>query len=258
MRGTLFVTAAVLVASFGCSESDVTGGGGTGGQGGEGGTGADGGGGAGLPAEWACIGSVVYPMAPAATLDIERSYYTPSSMPLEGATIDVCAKDSDCATPLDSAVTDAMGVAALTLPTQGVGFDGYFRGTGVDLMALNQWVLPPIGDATSLWLAEEQMPVLFSVAEFQAFASTRGVTIEAGKGHVITTTLDCDGAFGEAPVTLDGGNPELTAKYDSVFFNVAPGDHTLEASLPDGTVMGVVTVTVVADELAAVMFGPTP
>ncbi len=256
----------------GCSNSDdANGTGGTAGASGSSGSGgssaADGASGAGGAGPWSCVGHVVYPQAPAASLDVTRRFYhmpakygdPADGAPYAGATIDACDAQGDCAAPLDTAVTDANGDAALTLPTPGIGFEGYLRLTGPDVVPSVLYMLPPIADASSRYLASDWIPAVLTTTSLAGFASAQGVSIDASAGQVVGTIMDCDEAFSEVPVmTANGTTADTSGGGDSVFFNVEPGPVELVAKLADGTEVGRVTRTVAAGELLGVNFGPTP
>lgn len=289
LAGSLFTS---LLLVIGCSSDDSTSGatGGTGGStggaagsggatGGTGGStgGAAGSGGAtggaagasgGAGGAWACVGHVQFPQAPAATLDITRRFYHFSKTygdpadygPFEGATVDACAKGSDCSTPSDTSVTDAQGDAKLTLPTPGVGFEGYLRVHGTDIVPLDLYMLPPIADATSRFLATDWKPVVLLTSVWANFTQAKaGAAPDPTKGHVITSTMDCDGVFtSDVTVTVNGLTPQDSAAGDSVFVNVTPGAIDVVAKLGNGTQVAHLTGTVVAGEILALHFGPTP
>jgi hypothetical protein len=233
----------------------------------QGGGGSGGGGGA-PTGPWACVGDVEYPQAPAASFEgtfhfwhLSASLGDPEDLaPFEGVIVDVCGEATDCATPLDTGVTDADGAVMLTLPTPGSGFAGYLRASGDNLVTMQQHILPPIFDATSPYLSTSARNVVFTTDSFANLADIlAGVTVDPTKGHVITTTVDCDGVFSEAvDVTVNGVSPDDVLTSDSVWFNVEPGSIEIVGKLADGTEIARVVRTVTAGEVTSVMFGPTP
>lgn len=217
---------------------------------------------------WACAGHVRYPAAPAATLDIERRFYHGGAdygdpldyAPFEGLTVDVCPADGDCKTPSGTAVTDTDGIARLTLPTEGDGFEGYLCVTGTDVVPLDLHMLPPISDANSIYLSDSWSPVAITTGALLGLARMTGVTaIDPRKGHVIATTLDCRGQFTPwVTVTANGAQPAMSTDSDNLFLNVEPGPVEIVGGLFDGVEIGHVTRRLAAGHILAVNFGPTP
>jgi hypothetical protein len=259
-----------LLSAVACGDDTTgSGGGGNTSQGGGGNTSQGGGGaGGGIPDVFACVGNVEYPQAPAATVDFTRAYYHFSAAygdpgdlgPFEGVTVSACAVDTDCSTPLDSDVTDAMGEATVTLPTPGVGFEGYLLLTGTDVVPIRTYMLPPVADAESRWMKLDWKPVVLLTDVWANFAlANQGGTIDPTKGHVIASVMDCESYFTDAvTVTLDGNPSDFASSGDSVFFNVNPGMVEIVAKLEDGTEVARLSYPVVAGEITAANFGPTP
>lgn len=276
MRIVLVVLAAG-VAAIGCGDDTSDGGGGsgggaTGGAGAMGGGGASGGGGAGGASggPFACVGEVVFPNAPAASLDISiRFFHLPQSLgdpadgaPAEGITVLACADGTDCSTPIDSATADATGAIALTLPTPGTGFAGYLRQSTADYVPVDMRFWPPIAAASSRWLQADFVPAAIPTAVFPEFVAAVAPTVilDDAKGTVIATTIDCDGAFTTAvTVKLDGADPDVDANGDHVFFNVTPGSIELVTTLTEsGAEIARISGTVAAGEVSAFHYGPMP
>lgn len=239
--------------------------GGAGGSAGAAGSAATGGTG-GAAGPWGCVGKVVYPPAPAPTLDIWlRFYHAPaphdpaSFAPFAGASIDACAKDSDCSTPLASSLTNPQGDANLSLPTVGVGFEGFLRAHSSAIVTTDLQFFPPIADASNRFLNADWQPILFLPSAWESFAKAfAGTSIDPTRGHVITTTIDCQGAFTPAVVvTVNGAAPAFAGQGDSVFFNLPPGPVEVKGALGDGTLVAQLSSQVTAGRITALHFGPT-
>ncbi|MBK8259346.1 MAG: hypothetical protein IPK82_42665 [Polyangiaceae bacterium] len=103
-----------------------------------------------VPSDVSCLGSVVWD--PPANADAEVTIAASDFItlgPLPGAIVKACSKDDAmCAAPIAQATADAGGIAKVTVPTVGAGFDGYFEVTSAGslptLMYINQPVIAPL------------------------------------------------------------------------------------------------------------------
>ncbi len=210
---------------------------------------------------FACVGSVTWPAAPAASAAVRIQtfeHYTGRS-PFSGLTVDACAAVDGCAAPLATGTTDATGAVSITLPTPGQGFAGYIHVASSDVIPIYWTSRPPIADSSSRWLHNDL--VVFTPAEFTALAlSLAGITVDPTKGHLIATTIDCTGALTTAlQVIANGSAPANSLQSDSAWFNLAPGSVEVVAKLKSsGEVVGRVNATIAAGTVTAVHFGPTP
>ncbi|MFO0708659.1 MAG: hypothetical protein U0353_02410 [Sandaracinus sp.] len=215
------------------------------------------------PAGMACVGSVTWSDAPAATLDATfQSFQNPATpigdgMPFEGLVVDVCGAGTDCSAPLDTGTTDAAGSVTLTLPTPGFGFTGYLRSTAADHLPTRMIFYPPIATAESRWLASTHHKWVLSGDDLEQMVT--GYTYSPTLATVIATTTDCAGAFSEAvDVTLDGA-PAANDSGDSLWLDVTPGPVHLVAHLRStGEILARIDAQAVAGEITAVHFGPMP
>jgi hypothetical protein len=251
----LAVLVGMSMAITGCNDDgdDPTGAGGTGGY---------------PSGPWGCVGHVVCPPAPNETVTATWRFFHLSDAlgdpadgaPFEGATVDVCGEGSDCSAPLDTGTTDSTGEVTLALPTPDIGFEGYLRAHGTELMTITYHFAPPIAEASSRWLAPDQRFALVLNDIFADFAVLLAdVIVDPTKGTVITTTADCDGSFtNAAAVTVDGASADWAGGGDSVHFNVEPGPFELVATLADGTEVARVGRSVAAGQLTAVHLSPMP
>jgi hypothetical protein len=121
-------------------------------------------------------------------------------------------------------------------------------------------MLPPVADAESRWMKLDWKPVVLLTDVWANFAlANQGGTIDPTKGHVIASVMDCESYFTDAvTVTLDGNPADFASSGDSVFFNVSPGTGEIVAKLEDGTEVARLSYPVVAGEITAANFGPTP
>lgn len=218
-----------------------------------------------VPAGFDCVGSVTWPAAPAASLDATfHSFENPGApigdgLPFAGLDVAACAAGSDCATPLDTGVTDATGAVTLTLPTPAQGFTGYLRATATGHLPTRMMFYPPIATAASRWLDASHHKAVLSGADIEALIGG-GFTYDAAHAVVIATTIDCGGVFSDAvTVTLDGQPPTFAESGDSVWPDVTPGTVHLVAQLrATGQIIARIDAEAVAGEITAVHFGPMP
>jgi hypothetical protein len=216
------------------------------------------------PTGFECAGSVTWPAAPAATLEATfRSFENPAApigdgSPFEGLDVAVCAAGSDCASPLDTGVTDATGAVTLTLPTPGQGFTGYLRMSTAEHLPTRLIFYPPIATAESRWLQPTHHKAVLSASDLEAYVGS-GFTYEPTRATIIATTTDCTGLFSAAvDVALDG-SPMLGHGGDTVWVDVTPGTVHLVATLhATGEIIAEIDAEAVAGEITAVHFGPMP
>jgi hypothetical protein len=122
-----------------------------------------------------------------------------SETPFVGHTLKACSKfDRDCANPLSTAITDADGFGALTVPAGSVGFDGYVDITGVDPgdgSAIYPAIWYPSPNIVSAgWRGRVQF---VSNASLQSLAIFTGAIIDPTRGHFAAAAQDCN--FAAAP-----------------------------------------------------------
>lgn len=257
-------------AGGGGASAGGAGGVGVGGDGG-GGASAGGAGGQGGTPEPTCDTTVPAPTVASASLELTANGL---NGPVSGVTIEVCAKaDTSCASPLDSAVTDAMGAAVLTLSLGASGFDGYFRITSPDIITSELWTSVPIVKDESLGV------VVVAPAILGILAGAYGVTLDESMGQVAAILYQCsptgawvDEATGATlamtpAAELVGytnqqqpapGQAGTDATGAAAGINVPPGDVVVENRDPAGQLVGVVTVPAKAGVLTQIAFGSTP
>ena len=216
------------------------------------------------PTGFECVGAVTWPDAPAASLEATfRSFENPAApigdgRPFEGLEVTVCAAGSDCASPLDTGVTDATGAVTLTLPTPGPGFTGYLRATAAGHLPTRMTFSPPIATSDSRWLQATHHKSVLSASDLEAYVGS-GFTYDPTRATLIATTTDCTGLFSAAvDVALDGA-PAPGHGGDTVWVDVTPGTVHLVATLhATGEIIAEIDAEAVAGEITAVHFGPMP
>jgi hypothetical protein len=179
--GAALVAASLLAACGGASEtgSDTGGAGGIGGMGGMGGAGSMEG--------WSCLGSIDAPTYVDGP-DVDGSSTVTDLLadtPIVGATLTVCAAtDTDCANPMSTGNTDAIGTAALSMGTS-EGFYIEFSANGYpDHVAFGNG---PPSDGWGLNF------VPLDSAGLVQLVGLLGGTPDPTRGHVGVAVVDCSG-----------------------------------------------------------------
>ena len=243
-----------------------------------------------LVEDWSCVGAVEWPLATTPMADITFDIKRITGFTAEGwvwATIDegmvpvglrldACPKgDIACPEPLDTAIVGSSVYVTLTVPTPGLGFDGFFRFTSDATVASYSFLIPPVQEAEPLdgglgtpnHLGSWGRAV-FAPEVLEQMAAVAGVTLDPEKGRINVKAMNCqylrpyegDGEVStELEVTIDGRPPDLTVEYRSLFLNIDPGPVTIEARLPwSHELVGRVDVVVVAGAYTLALLGPTP
>ncbi|MFO0551636.1 MAG: hypothetical protein U0271_24835 [Polyangiaceae bacterium] len=245
------------------------------------GVGAMGGAGGEAP-DWACVGEVSYPGPVGATAVVQGSAGDVlSAQAVAGVTIDVCDRaDLGCATPLATTTSQDPQFPPLTIPTlPPIGFAGYFRTTGPNLVPSNHYFNPIAADAYGIYLA------VATVDEANAAAAIAGVTLDPGRAQIIIAVTNCnqnpglvygtlasdmivsvDAATAGTTTVYSGANnipnPMLTATSgagSAVIFNVPPGPTTVRSFIASSSLQTAeFDVALVAGEITHVVMAPTP
>ncbi len=149
---------------------------------------------------WWCLGAVDVPVAQSSQTVMTLTVATAEGVVLPGLTVRACfPTDYDCTKPLDTELTDANGVATLTVRGNlpgGDGFDGYFDveppppadGGAPVIVPLLYFVNYPLGRATISSSAVAVIPTDLALAK-----SLGGVTgDDAGSsGDFVVIAFDC-------------------------------------------------------------------
>ena len=149
---------------------------------------------------WWCLGAVDVPVAQSSQTVMTLTVATAEGVVLPGLTVRACfPTDYDCTKPLDTELTDANGVATLTVRGNlpgGDGFDGYFDveppppadGGAPVIVPLLYFVNYPLGRATISSSAVAVIPSDLALAK-----SLGGVTgDDAGSsGDFVVIAFDC-------------------------------------------------------------------
>lgn len=226
----------------------------------------------------ACLaGPIEWPAAPAATADVTFVFKDFMQLtPLEGATVNVCARyDFACAAPLDSDTTDADGLVTLTLPTAGWGFDGRIESAKDTYLPLVWMAWPPVAEP----FAEPRLLRMASVGTANLMGTLVQATLDPTRGHITPVALDCDGtpaagllieaggglAEDSKKVYVEGQVPSLTATATdetgaALGVNLVPGWWPLYAVVDpeDGPEYGRAMVLVKPGAVTAVQLAPEP
>jgi hypothetical protein len=225
---------------------------------------------------WSCVGQVGFPRGGGTvqyTLEVRDQL---AMTPIVGVQVHACALNDDtCASPLDSAPSDAQGFVTLNV-TQ--GFDGY---ASLD---------PPVGYAPSLFFLSDPVVVsltqsvargapLITLAEVGGLASAIHVSRSPGLGFLSIQMNDCagDAALGVAfsltsPSGSSGivpfylvngavtpGGTETDSRGGGGFVNVPVGSVVVTAELAaTHRPIAKTSVLVRPDTLTTLLLGPTP
>jgi hypothetical protein len=225
-----------------------------------------------------CLGTLVVPPAPSPTADLSvLAFDLFQGNVVEGAAVKACAaNDVNCAAPLAQGVTDAGGSATLTVPTPGLGFDGYFEitapGYAVNLAYYN-FPLGKTGDYALAYLASEASIVSGFVGSPVA-DPTRGMIIAAAfdcdfnsHGGSVFSIASSDAStvlghglptFSAATLSADVADPALTSSPGGgmLALNVPVGITNVAATAYDGTPIGNRDVVFRAGALTTLLIGP--
>jgi hypothetical protein len=226
--------------------------------------------------DWSCVGSVVVPTPTETSVEFTGTaidYMT--SAPLSGATVKVCeATDLACATPLDTATTDAAGQATVTVPFGTTGFAGYFDVQQTGYLPMLRWIYPPM---TALPVVDARVVLVMDTATVGMLAAVLGATADPARGHLVVSALDCANARAagvEAEVdTADGSTtsfyiagslPSATAtETDGTgtagWLNLPTGPAVITLRRADtGATVAQATVGIRAGAASAIVLSPTP
>jgi hypothetical protein len=145
---------------------------------------------------WACLDApIVWPRPPPArTLTFSVTFVNFSAQaPYVGSTVKACDKmDLTCASPLDSAITDATGTVTVTVPAGLSGFDGYLDVTG-GLAGANAAVFPALWYPVPFVVADgwRGTATLLEADEFELLAMAVSTTADASRGAIAVNAVDC-------------------------------------------------------------------
>lgn len=228
------------------------------------------------PGDWSCLGSVVFPAPTESTADYATTITDfATGVPLEGVSFRACERsDEGCAAPLDAVTTDAAGQAAIILPLGASGFDGYFDLRAAGYIPQLRWPFPPVTEVTA---TGDHPAVMVSLEGISSFAESVGVTLDAGRGQLFVTVLDCAGTEAEdirgEVDTADGSStlyfligevPDTTVAATDAsgalgWFNLPPGAMTLTLRSGDaGVEVARASLLIRAGALTTVELPPTP
>ena len=237
-----------------------------------------------LQDDWTCLGQVEWEPSPTETVTIEIDLRDLPTTEAFSASVDACAReDVACASPLDSARTVPYSMpwydvptsyARLTIPTPGVGFDGFLRVTPDEVSVETYvWPLPPVHEGLFPWSGPYET---YSAEALRETAAQAGIALDMSRAHVMVLRSACGylGTHGgngtyEIEVTLDGRAPDpipeevrgCTGNATCVewFFDVEPGPVSVEARLHfSEELVGRVDAHVWAGGLTYLIVGPTP
>ncbi len=202
----------------------------------------------GANAEWDCVLSPTSPPKPqAAKVGVVFGLDEPAGVVAPGFDVKACAAgDVDCASPLDTATTDALGRASLSLPTGDTGFGGYLFVQGEPGLSSRFFFRPPVRRWWHPLLTGTRWPFA-SQGALQMLAGAFDVQLLTGTGVLAVVPLDCQSSITkDVAVRLDDGGvigvvnrgrlPDgywdptgLTTStgYVAYFLNVPPGDHNV-------------------------------
>ena len=228
-------------------------------------------------ADWSCVGSVTLPtpVGTSCSLSMTLSDFA-TNAGVSGIAVKACAKsDATCANPIASGTTDANGAVTLTDVPLGVsGFDGYLDASGGGILPTLVYRSIP----ASKGLAGAHFPVLTS-AEASGVATLLGTSIDATRGHVAGSAVDCSGNWPAGVMLgastadastrgfyLVGGAPSATATATDAnesngggYLNLPVGTATVTAKVQaTGVVSSSVDVQVRAGTMTLVYLFPTP
>jgi hypothetical protein len=152
--------------------------------------------------DWSCVGNVTVPAANGVATVVTLTVETIEGAIVAGATVKACVtSDLECSEPLDTATTNAQGIATLTVRGQlpiGDGFDGYFDiapGADLDASAQSPAIVPfldfvdypfsePTGSLTATGL---------TTSDLASFTALGGVSLgdAAALGDLVLIAFDC-------------------------------------------------------------------
>lgn len=138
--------------------------------------------------DWSCVGAVDWPAAGQATATVTVQTVDPVNASLFAAVVSVnlCAEDDpDCATPLDTQQTSALGMATFTVPVGEDGFSGYFEGTAEGRLVGLSYDSRPI--------TEDGRTVLLGMADPDVL-DTLGLR-DPARGSIGAQVTDCAGSL---------------------------------------------------------------
>jgi hypothetical protein len=221
---------------------------------------------------WACLstGVTLPPFDPKPARIVMQLRDLITEQPMVGATARVCRKlDIDCANPLSTGlVGDNNG--DLTVDTM-VGFDGYVEVKARERMQGIYFFYPPVaGDRTI-----PNVP-LIKESELFAFANAAGKPITAGRGHVMLGAYDCLGRPAEGvSLSSEDGDSQTTAFYSvkklpsltatgtdgsgrGGIINLRAGTVTVTGRIPDGRIIGTVSLFIRSSSITYTSLFPGP
>ncbi|MBK7579240.1 MAG: hypothetical protein IPI67_03455 [Myxococcales bacterium] len=199
---------------------------------------------------WECTtGTAGEPAPLESTLDITLDYVSveASSYPaIEGVRVKACADaDPSCASPLAQTTTNAAGRFVLHVPAGKDGFLGTIALDGPDL-ATRLLLRPAVRNPQHAMVGDNSHYGAVKKSKMAALAQAAGVTYDPGTGLVIADVLDCNLSWrSDVTVDLDGVQPTGYVQPDGslgatksawpVWWNVAPGKHTMHETLAGAT-----------------------
>lgn len=238
-----------------------------------------------LDTDWSCVGSVTVATPTEADAMVELVVSDiGSGSAIDGATVNVCARDdADCTSPLGTATT-SVGRATVTVPLGTDGFDGYFEILDDTHAETLHYPGLPIVDAAAGPIRVRLFPADLAARWYPdppvSIDTTRGlvlaavedcaprtvavpngarVTMAASTADASTTTGYSRGfALDTLSVSFDAGRTDTSSVAFAAAANVPTGSTDLTFTRKDGTVVASRTVLVRAGAMTSVDVEPTP
>lgn len=231
-------------------------------------------------ADYACLGSVMWPAPTAAqqTVDVTAvNGLDGTAMP--GAAVKVCAaNDAPCASPLDTQMTNTMGTATVTVPTTGTGFTGHFEVVAAGQLTALLYANTPLSQA-GMGLT---VPLLTAALVEGAVVGAQ--TLDPARGSLLVSASDCLGfraggvtfslSTADASSTVAQSLPSnasavlvpnsfdaaqtVAATGDMLAVNIPAGTTTVLASLAGGMTLASFPVDIRAGCITVVLAQPAP
>lgn len=230
--------------------------------------------------DWSCLDNPEWARADRAELEYTgKAVAAVGGEPMAGVEFEVCpdASDASCANPVVEGETGTDGTFTGTISTgeDRLGFDGYARVKGDDVVDTLVFFHPPITENKD---APDRAP-LVTRDLFETFATAgMGKSPNPERGHLALEALDCSWSrAGGVTFEIDTGDAETTEAYlrggttpDATaertdgsglggFVDVPPGEVTVTARVAEtGEYVGEVDVFVEAGAVSEVAVAPTP
>jgi hypothetical protein len=189
----------------------------------------------GYGADWSCVGSVSVPPGNGIATTVTLTVATIEGAVVAGASVKACVlRDLQCEEPLDTSVTDAQGIATLTVRGQlpiGPGFVGYFDIAPAANADAGSPAIVPFLDFLAYSLSEPTAAftaTALTTTDLANFTALAGVNVgDAGAtGDLVLIAFDCelDQAPGVSFAATSGGvSLDSQIRYVSTTTGIAQG-----------------------------------